>query len=69
MASVGISPLLFHLYIYYGNEIEKDRNEKNGLSGNRKRVNLSGNMSITIGIYKDKMGIPTHRTKKPNFTY
>ena len=61
--------LISPLHLLWKTKSRRPEMKKNGLSGNRKRVNLSGNMSITIGIYKDKMGIPTHRTKKPNFTY
>jgi hypothetical protein len=36
---------------------------KTGFTGNKKRINSIGNVSITIGEWNDKTGISTHRTK------
>jgi hypothetical protein len=36
---------------------------KTGFTGNKKRINSIGNVSVTIGEWNDKTGISTHRTK------
>jgi hypothetical protein len=42
---------------------------KIGFTRNKKQINSNGNVSIRIGIWKDKIGTLTHKTKKHDFTY